>query len=55
MEDFVLDVVYKATVVEVTVVEANTKEEAIEKIKQDSGCVDIVDTFVEKEELIDIS
>lgn len=53
MKDFVFTVVYNATVTEKTLVNANTKEEAIEKIK--NGYVDdIVDSTIEIHDIIDI-
>lgn len=53
MEDFVFTVIYNATVTEKTLVNANTKEEAIEKIK--NGYVDdIVDGTIETHDIIDI-
>ena len=51
MEDFVFTVIYNATVIEKTLV--NAKEEAIEKIK--NGYVDdIVDSTIETHDIIDI-
>lgn len=53
MKDFVFTVIYNATVTEKTLVNANTKEEAIEKIK--NGYVDdIVDSIIETHDIIDI-
>lgn len=53
MKDFIFTVVYNATVTEKTLVNANTKEEAIEKIK--NGYVDdIVDSTIETNDIIDI-
>lgn len=53
MKDFVFTVIYNATVTEKTLVNANTKEEAIEKIK--NGYVDdIVDDTIEIHDIIDI-
>ena len=53
MKDFVFTVIYNATVTEKTLVNANTKEEAIEKIK--NGYVDdIVDSTIETHDIIDI-
>lgn len=53
MKDFVFTVIYNATVTEKTLVNANTKEEAIEKIK--NGYVDdIVDSTIEIHDIIDI-
>lgn len=53
MKDFVFTVIYNATVTEKTLVNANTKEEAIEKIK--NGYVDdIADSTIETHDIIDI-
>ena len=53
MEQFVFDVMYKATVIDVTVVSAETEEEAIEKIKN-GDIDDVIDRHIEEEEMIDI-
>lgn len=54
MKQFIFDVTYKATVIDVAVVSADTKEEAIEKIKN-GNIDDVIDRHIEEEEIIDIS
>lgn len=53
MKDFIFTVVYNATVTEKILVDADTKEDAIEKIK--NGYVDdIVDSTIETHDIIDM-
>ena len=52
MKIYDCDVMYKATVVERTVVKANDIEEAKQKIR-DGDISDVIDEFTETEEIID--
>lgn len=52
MKIYDCDVMYKATVVERTVVRANDIEEAKQKIR-DGDIDDVIDDFTETEEIID--
>ena len=52
METFVFEVIWNATVTEKTVVTANTKDEAIEKIKNGCDIDDIIDGAIEVHEII---
>lgn len=55
MEQFVFEVVYRGTWSEVTVVSAETKEEAIQKIRNGEDVDDVIeDRDFEHEEIIDI-
>ena len=52
MKRFVFDVIYDATVIEKTVVEAKDRKEAKEKIKR-GDIKDVLDEFVEVENAVD--
>ena len=53
MESFVFNVTYNGTITESVVVDAKTKEEAIERIKN-NDVDDVIDVYTETHERIDI-
>lgn len=53
MKSFAMDVAYDATVTERTIVRAETKEEAIQKVK-DGDIDDVLDSFIETGYILDI-
>lgn len=54
MEKFFFTVEYNAIVTEKIIVEAKTKEEAIQKIKEGKDYDDVIDSYVETYDVIDI-
>ena len=55
MEDFVFYVKYSGTMTDKVVVEAETEEEAIRLIKENSDFVDVLDTVDEdRDDILDI-
>lgn len=55
MEDFVFFVTYSGTMTDKVVVEAETKEEAIRLIRENSDFVDVLDTVdEERDEILEI-
>lgn len=53
MKSFAMDVAYDATVTELTIVTAETREEAIQKVK-DGDIDDVLDNFIERKDILSI-
>lgn len=54
MKTFMFDVIYNATITKKIFVEASTEDEAIERIKDNFYINDVIDSFTEINEIIDI-
>lgn len=53
MKQYLMDVAYEATSIERTIVTANTKEEAIKKVR-DGDVDDVIDVFTDNNKIVNI-